>query len=494
MPLRALVCFAFVLCFSLYAWRNWFVSLCVAIVLMSVLQHPDMPKNILDIQGLNPWNILIANVVMAWLCKRRQEGLIWDMPGGVKVGFFIYAGCMAVATLRMLADPTEALGPSMTPLISEYVLNTFKWFIPGILLYDACRTRERAVIAMVVITALYLLLALQVILHVPLRYAATAQFNHAAYKLVESSVGYNRVTMSMMLGGGSWAAIALLPLFETKWRRRMVFGAAFAVALGQALTGGRSGYVSWAIVGLILCIVRWRRLLPLIPVAIIAVCIFMPAVRDRMLMGLTSSDAGNQQVDAYEATSGRNIAWPYVIDYIEKNPIVGYGRQAMMRAGVYQKIMADTEDTESFPHPHNAYLESLLDSGIIGFFCTVPFFLMILSKGFSLFLDKEAPICSAAGGMVCALVLALLVGSMGGQTFYPREGAVGMWAAVGLMLRVYVERIRARQWGTAIFDDGAEGADAPSGEGAEESSETEAEEMPQGWRSPQTVEWETCLA
>ena len=33
---------------------------------------------------------------------------------------------------------------------------------------------------------------------------------------------------------------------------------------------------------------------------------------------------------------------------------------------------------------------------------------------------------------------------MGAQTFYPREGVLGMWAAAGVALRVWVEREGAR--------------------------------------------------
>ena len=50
---------------------------------------------------------------------------------------------------------------------------------------------------------------------------------------------------------------------------------------------------------------------------------------------------------------------------------------------------------------------------------------------------------SAAGGVCLALVLALLIAAIGSQTFYPREGSVGMWAAIGLMLRMSVQRERA---------------------------------------------------
>jgi hypothetical protein len=66
-----------------------------------------------------------------------------------------------------------------------------------------------------------------------------------------------------------------------------------------------------------------------------------------------------------------------------------------------------------------------------------------LWHAFRLLLDKKDKLCCAIGGVACSLILALLVGSMGGQTFYPREGAVGLWCAIGLMFRVSLERDKA---------------------------------------------------
>jgi high-affinity Fe2+/Pb2+ permease len=68
----------------------------------------------------------------------------------------------------------------------------------------------------------------------------------------------------------------------------------------------------------------------------------------------------------------------------------------------------------------------------------------VLFYAVRLFLDRQSALATAVGGMTTALVLALLIASLGSQTFYPREGAVGMWAAIGLMLRVTVERKRVR--------------------------------------------------
>jgi hypothetical protein len=82
----------------------------------------------------------------------------------------------------------------------------------------------------------------------------------------------------------------------------------------------------------------------------------------------------------------------------------------------------------------------------VGLLLVLPFYIVVLYHGISLFRDSRSPVFVSAGGVACALVLALLVASVGSQTFYPREGSVGMWCAIGLLLRVYVERSRGFSW------------------------------------------------
>jgi hypothetical protein len=43
---------------------------------------------------------------------------------------------------------------------------------------------------------------------------------------------------------------------------------------------------------------------------------------------------------------------------------------------------------------------------------------------------------AAIGGVATSLLLALLIAGFGSQSFYPREGAVGMWCALGLLMRL----------------------------------------------------------
>ena len=50
----------------------------------------------------------------------------------------------------------------------------------------------------------------------------------------------------------------------------------------------------------------------------------------------------------------------------------------MARTGVAERL--EKELGESFPHPHNAYLEQLLDSGVLGLALVVPFYLLVLAR------------------------------------------------------------------------------------------------------------------
>jgi len=308
-------------------------------------------------------------------------------------------------------------------------------------------------VALVIVLLLYFFLSLQVIRWMPLSYAVSGDDLAArASKTIDGEIGYNRVNLSMMLAGACWATLCTVILVRNNLYRLAIIGAASAVALAQALTGGRTGYLTWGVVGLALSVVRWRKLLPIIPIAAIFLSIALPGVRERMFHGFGGT-SGNTviQASAYQITSGRNIAWPRVIEEIKKSPLIGYGRQAMVTTGLRDELLYDLG--ESFPHPHQAYLELLLDNGILGFLIVIPFFLFVLSRSFRLVLDRDDPVVCAIGCAAFSLILALMIGGFGGQTFYPREGAVGMWAAIGLMLRVYVQRKRALEFDTPLFED-----------------------------------------
>jgi len=445
MSLRVLFCTLLVLGFSWYAYKNWFVSLCAAIALMAFMKHPDMPHSVAGIPGGNLWNILIVNVLIAWWKQRPYENPV-PVPRSIKIAVALYLAVIFVSFLRFFIDPTVFWAGDRQDIFEEFLVNSLRLLIPAVLLFDGCYNYQRVKGALGVIVLLYFLLALQVIRSVGFHADLTgSELSGRGSKIIQRSVGYDRVDMSMMLSGAGWAAVAFSNLIEGKLFRWGVRGAALVTVLAQALTGGRMGYISWAAVGLILCTIRWRRILPLIPVAALVVVTIVPGVTQRMFLGFGGEEDGivAHQND-FAITSGRNTVWPLVIDKINENPIFGYGRQAMQTTGLAAYVSEKLND--SFPHPHEAYLEMLLDNGILGFLCIIPIYFLAVKRSVSLFLDRSEKQYEAAGGAALALVLALLIASFGAQTLYPREGVVGMWAAVGVAFRVYENRDR-KQWG-----------------------------------------------
>lgn len=463
---------------AIYAFKDWYKSLCGLIVLMAVIEHPDMPKTMFGIQGLNPWNILLVVIVMAWAISRRREQLTWDMPRHVNVLLMLYFAVIVIGFFRMLSDQgglidfARVVGsgvPSTGSVWSEHFINTVKWVIPGLLLFDGCRNRSRFNMAMFSLLAVYVLLGVQVIRWMPLSEAMSGDsLNARSLKILVNEIGYHRVNLSMMLAGASWAILSTRPLVNQTRQGMFIVAAGLTVMFAQALTGGRAGYATWAVVGLVLGAIRWRKYLLVAPLIVVAIVWLVPGAMERMSEGFTpeSRDVNppikqsiyyDSQPDIYTITAGRNMAWPYVIEKIGEAPVFGYGREAMQRTDISAFLVREFGEGEVFAHPHNAYLQWLLDNGWVGFLLILPFYLVVLRYAITLFRDSRSPVFVAIGGVTSALVLALLVASVGSQTFYPREGTVGMWCAIGLMFRVYVERARALAASQAPFPDTLDG-------------------------------------
>lgn len=446
-PIRVIVCLIAILVLTVLSWRrSWFIGACGAVVLMALVEHPEMPRTVFGIPGFSPWNFLIINVTFAWLNQRRNEGVVWDMPRVVNMLLFFFIGTIFLSFLRVLVNPTPYILYSTSGIINEAFVNSLKFMLPFYMFYDGCRTPERSRYAMGSILFMYFLLALMVVKHMGLHGAsAGADLNGRGAKLVHASTGYHRVDMAMMLSGAAWGILAAVTVVKEKKYKLVVLGAFAMVTLAEALTGGRTGYVTWLLIGLVLCLFRWWKLLLFLPVVVMVALAFMPAVTERLSMGMGGRQ-GNivVQTDENRVTSGRTEVWPYALRGISQSPVFGYGRFGFLRSGVAAEYAAAGIE-EEVGHPHNAYLEMLLDTGVVGFALVMPLYGVLVFYSLKLFRDKTDALNSAAGALCVALFLALLIGSLGAQTLYPREGVAGMWAAAGLMLRRYVDLRQAQE-------------------------------------------------
>lgn len=426
---------------SIYAWKDWFRSLCGLIVLTAVMGTPFFPESFAGIQGLNIWNIVFANVFLAWLVNRKRQGLFWDMPTKINVFLVLWLGVLLVGWIRMMFSGGRPEDLPLANLISERLINMIKWPLFVLPLFDGCRTRGRIKLAFVCICLFFSLVTVQIAMSIGP--SAVFEVGDMDDRMdMPDKIGISANGAGKIMSGAPWAMLAIMPLLK-KWKYRFfMLGPCIASMYAIALAGSRSGYIACGATLVLLCLIRWRRYLPLLPLVVLTLAVALPGAKSRILLGFGGTDAaGEKTADEYYITGGRNLIWPVVISKIYESPVFGFGREAMRRTGI-RETLEDEERDVAMAHPHNAYLEVLLDSGLVGFLIIVGLHIVLWVYSIRLFADRGDPLCTAAGGFALALLTGHLVAFMGGQSFYPEQIDVGFWCAIGVMLRLYVARGR----------------------------------------------------
>ncbi len=440
MIIRQLAVYIFVAILLVYAWKDWFKSLCGLILLTALINRYDFPTRFADIQGLNVWNVLFADIFLAWLMNRRRQGLRWDMPAHINIFLVLWLGMILFGWVWMMLDQSHLGYLKQTDLISEQLINTIKWPIVGLLLFDGCRTRHRIKFALACILLLFALFTVQIVRYVP-PMVVLEPGNLRGRGNISDDIGISINGASKMMSGVPWAMLTIIPLLKMRKYKFFMLGACVTSIYALALTGSRSGYIACGATLVLLCFLRWRRYLLLLPFVVLILLAALPGATARMLQGFGQINAAGEKVtNKYYVTAGRSEFWPYVVSKILESPVFGFGRKAMVRTGLQKTLENELGTDEAVAHPHNAYLEVLLDNGLIGFFIIVGLHAFILVYSARIFVDRGDPLNTVVGGVALALLTSHLVAYMGGQSFYPQEIDLGLWCAIGVMLRLHVAR------------------------------------------------------
>lgn len=436
-----------------YAWKDWFIPLCALIVMTAVMKHESMPTNMGGIQGANPWNLLFFFVVLGWLAdrlRRRDHVMLPRAALAVTIGYavVIFAafarGVLDVGSVRFAPDDEQA-GLSTLGFVSEYFINPMKYLAVAVMLCDGARTRRNMALAIGAVLAQAVLYGLQVIKYVPLSVLMIAGESPFRYRIGRDA-GLHANDMALVQVLGFWSAVACLSMWRhlKVWMRWALLGSAGVSLLSLALCNSRGGFLAFLVVTIALAVWRWRWMLAAMPVGLVALCIAVPSIPSRVLVGIGVTDVAGQESDDWDAISaGRTTyLWPPAMDQISKSPAIGFGRLAILRTPMYGKVVELSGGCPT--HPHNAYIEQLLDSGFIGLLVTLTFLLLPPCLGLTVGRGAD-PLVRAAATMGLIGAGTLLVMGVSGQTFYPREGIFLVLCVYGLMVRAYALH-RARSW------------------------------------------------
>jgi O-antigen ligase len=165
-----------------------------------------------------------------------------------------------------------------------------------------------------------------------------------------------------------------------------------------------------------------------------ALLLLPEAVYDRVTTGF-----GHGAADPVAISAGRiEYIWLPLLPEIPKSPIFGHGLGSIlwsepMRRGAGVTILA-------VGHPHNAYLQALLDMGIVGLILLCAYFVHVW-KGFrALSVDRALdPILRGFYAGAAAGLVSLLISYFTDSSLMPVPEQVFLWLAIGMM---YGQRAR----------------------------------------------------
>lgn len=405
-----------------------------AVLLMVMLPIESsylFPRGIGGITGLNPMNMVLGATLVSYLI--RGKNLAHFVP---KPLFWLYLVPVAIAAMlgtRHLDDIyplfwelevihfTDALG-----YLRDVALKPTLIVIAALLIGQAVAQSKRVENFLVPVIASVWVMSLMLISFVAASGLSLGELALTTQRGFLSAVGMHANDL-----GRLYAVAYGLLLFtwgETKdLRLKTVLLATMGVlTLALLFTFSRGAFIGWIMVNVLFLV--WKFNAKTLGLAIIAGGVglaFMPgAVISRMSLGLI----GGTDVNALSAGRVEEI-WAPMLPEILSSPPWGNGLDSMMWA---HAVWAET--SLAVTHPHNAYIQAVLDMGVIGlalllvFYWTVYRNLKNLGSNAYLSPTMRGFYQGAVAGLLCFVV----TGFAGSSLRAVAEFSF-LWIAIGMM-------------------------------------------------------------
>ena len=432
---------AFYLCGSLLACAFVLADFRCGVVLLILLMPLSgsstlFPHEMFGVVGLNPLNLLLVGTCGSWLLHSFTAGSLHNFLPRPLLWLYVVpilvAGAIGSRHIHEIA-PTllvvyQGLDfPDALSYLRELVLKPLLMVLFALLVAAAVARSQRP--ARFLLPAVVSMCAMAAF--VPVYVAHSGIGLHAlaggdereflsALGLHANDLGrLYAIAFALLLF--TWAEARELPL---RWA---LLAAAGLTGVALVLTFSRGAFVELAVVCALY--VLWRRSpRTLIAAAVVGIAVLVlapPAVYERLATG---EGAG---LDAISA--GRlNGLWLPLLPEVLLHPFFGNGISSIlwsdaMRHGAGSGVLAVT-------HPHNAYLEALLDMGVVGTALLCAYFVHVW-RGLRN-VEKDPRLEPALRGFfqgAAAALLGMLVSDFTDSSLAPRPEQAFLWLAIGMM-------------------------------------------------------------
>jgi hypothetical protein len=434
---KALVlCAALLGCaFILFDFR---VGVVLLVVLMPLSRSALFPHAMFGITGLNPVNLLLAATLGAWLLQALGDGgwrrflprpLLWlylaplvaaaalglGHVGEIVPGFYLYG-------LIQFQDPAGYLRDM---LFKPLLLVLFA------LLVGAAVARSKKPEAFLVPACVSIWVMGAIVLgYVLLSGAGLGALASGSARSFLSPLGMHANELGRLYVSAYALLLFTLAGSARAAARPFLVASLVLVVISLMLTFSRGAFLGFMLVNVLFLL--WRRsgkVLLLGALLATAAPLLVPeAVLERIGVGV------GQGANAVSAGRIDGLWLPLVPDVL-RSPLYGSGLGSILWSGAMHDGAAGAPGIIGATHPHNAYLEALLDMGAIGLALLCAYWLhawrglRALAADASLDPALRGFFQGAAAGLAALLAIAVADSSLA-----PRAEQVYLWLAIGLMV------------------------------------------------------------
>jgi len=424
--------------------RDFRIGVVLLILLMPISSSRFFPHAVLGITGLNPLNLLLVGTLGSYLFRSLSDrSLSRFMPRPLLWLYIVPILVAGALGSRHLGDiPLFFNGlvdfDSVAGYFGELVVKPLLIVIFALLVGAAWSKAEKPEKFLIPMLISIWVMGSMVIVFVYLSGVTLGELASSTSREFLSPLGMHANELGRMYEVAY--ALLLFTWAESKeWRLRFVLLASVGlVVVALMLTFSRGAFLGFIVINALFLL--WHRNLKTLVLGVLlaaVVLLLLPdAVYDRVTTGFGRGfGSGSDMISA-----GRiDHLWLPLLPEVPKSPIYGHGLGSIlwsepMRRGAGVTFLA-------VGHPHNAYLQALLDMGIAGLILVCAY-LAHVWKGFRT-LSVDPALSPTVRGFflgAAAGLLALLISYLTDSSLLPRPEQAFLWLAIGMM---YGQRAKA---------------------------------------------------
>lgn len=411
----------------------------VLVMMLPAADTPFLPHNLMGVTGLNPINMLLAGTLLAYLLRGRLQKAGTFLPpqlAWLYIAPIVLGGLIGMGHVDDIAPyfyESEAINfTNAVGYVRDMMVRPLIMVAVAVVLAAAVARSQKPERFIVLIA-----LSLWVIALIQLGYVVYSEVRLGTLASARSRSFFSAIGIHANDLGRLYVIAYALLLFvwwETKQvaLKNFLFVTMGLITFALLLTFSRGAFIGFLLVNL--WMLAWKFNAKSVSLAVLAItlaAILLPgAVYTRITMGFDSGEA-----DAVSAGRIEGIWLPLLPEALTSPPW-GNGLSSIMWS-----YAMETGAMLPVGHPHNAYLEALLDTGVIGLSLMLVFFWHVWQGfrklGSNAYLSPEmrAFFQGATAGL-----LAFLVTGMAGSSLRPTAEATYLWFAIAMMYGVLARR------------------------------------------------------